>query len=214
MKRIILTGFEPFGGESINPSWEVVKLLEKKTESYQIIAQQLPCVFDLSLQILYAKIDEIHPDIVLCIGQAGGRADISIERVAINLNDATIPDNQGNQPIDTPIITNAPNAYFSNLPCKAMVQAVKTSGIPASLSLSAGSYVCNHTMFGLLHHLAQHHPHCRGGFIHIPYLPEQGILHRNVPTMSLETLKQGILIAVETALEREQDIHVIGGRVC
>lgn len=214
MKKILLTGFEPFGGESINPSWEVVKLLEKQTENYQIIAQQLPCVFGLSLKTLYEKIDEIRPDIVICIGQAGGRSDISIERVAINLNDASIPDNQGNQPIDTPIVTNAPNAYFSSLPCKAMVQAVKNNGIPASISLSAGSYVCNHAMFGLLHHLAEHHPHCRGGFIHIPYLPEQGVHHRNVPTMSLDTLKQGILIAVEAALETTQDIQVIGGQVC
>lgn len=214
MHKILITGFEPFGGEVINPSWEVAKQLEGEYGSYQITSLQLPCVFDLSLAALYQKIDELQPDVVICIGQAGGRADISIERVAINLNDASIPDNQGNQPIDTAVVANAPDAYFTTLPVKAMVQAVKNTGIPATLSLTAGSYVCNHVMFGLLHHLNQNRPNCRGGFIHIPYLPEQGVNHRNVPTMSLETLEKGLRIAIQAAVETEQDLCIQGGQTC
>lgn len=211
MQRLLITGFEPFGGEQINPSWEVAK---KLATTPNITALQLPCVFDLALNTLYQKIEEYQPDMVICIGQAGGRADITLERVAINLNDASIPDNQGNQPIDTPVVANAPTAYFSTLPCKAMVHAIQKQGIPASLSLSAGSYVCNHTMYGLLHFLAQHRPQCRGGFIHIPFLPEQGVHHKNAPTMALDTLIQGLSTAIKVALETQTDLHISGGEIC
>ena len=211
MKKVLITGFEPFGGESINPSWEVAKILAKQPH---IEAVQLPCVFDRSLDVLREKIQALRPDVVICIGQAGGRSSIEIERVAINLNDASIPDNQGNQPIDTDIVPHAPAAYFTTLPAKAMVQAVKNAGVPASLSLSAGSYVCNHVMFGLLHFLAENFPQTRGGFIHIPFLPEQGVQHRNAPTMALDTLVKGLNIAVETALHTEHDLQIVGGAIC
>lgn len=211
MKKVLITGFEPFGGESINPSWEVAKILAKQPH---IDAVQLPCVFDRSLDVLREKIQALQPDVVICIGQAGGRSSIEIERVAINLNDASIPDNQGNQPIDTAIVPHAPAAYFTTLPAKAMVQAVKNAGVPASLSLSAGSYVCNHVMFGLLHFLAENFPQTRGGFIHIPFLPEQGVQHRNAPTMALDTLVKGLNIAVETALHTEHDLQIVGGAIC
>lgn len=211
MKKVLITGFEPFGGESINPSWEVAKILAKQP---YIDAVQLPCVFDRSLDVLREKIQALQPDVVICIGQAGGRSSIEIERVAINLNDASIPDNQGNQPIDTAIVPHAPAAYFTTLPAKAMVQAVKNAGVPASLSLSAGSYVCNHAMFGLLHFLAENFPQTRGGFIHIPFLPEQGVQHRNAPTMALDTLVKGLNIAVETALHTEHDLQIAGGAIC
>lgn len=211
MKKVLITGFEPFGGESINPSWEVAKILAKQPH---IDAVQLPCVFDRSLDVLREKIQALQPDVVICIGQAGGRSSIEIERVAINLNDASIPDNQGNQPIDTAIVPHAPAAYFTTLPAKAMVQAVKNAGVPASLSLSAGSYVCNHAMFGLLHFLAESFPQTRGGFIHIPFLPEQGVQHRNAPTMALDTLVKGLNIAVETALHTEHDLQIVGGAIC
>ena len=211
MKKVLITGFEPFGGESINPSWEVAKILAKQPH---IDAVQLPCVFDRSLDVLREKIQALQPDVVICIGQAGGRSSIEIERVAINLNDASIPDNQGNQPIDTAIVPHAPAAYFTTLPAKAMVQAVKNAGVPASLSLSAGSYVCNHVMFGLLHFLAENFPQTRGGFIHIPFLPEQGVQHRNAPTMALDTLVKGLNIAVETALHTEHDLQIAGGAIC
>lgn len=211
MKKVLITGFEPFGGENINPSWEVAKILAKQPH---IDAVQLPCVFDRSLDVLREKIQALQPDVVICIGQAGGRSSIEIERVAINLNDASIPDNQGNQPIDTAIVPHAPAAYFTTLPAKAMVQAVKNAGVPASLSLSAGSYVCNHAMFGLLHFLAENFPQTRGGFIHIPFLPEQGVQHRNAPTMALDTLVKGLNIAVETALNTEHDLQIAGGAIC
>lgn len=211
MKKVLVTGFEPFDNEMINPSWEVAKILGQEPH---IESLQLPCVFDLSLQVLEQKILEVQPDVVICIGQAGGRADITVERVAINLNDASIADNQGNQPIDTAVVENAPAAYFSTLPCKAMVQAMKTAGVPASLSLSAGTYVCNHTMFGLLHFLAEKMPNCRGGFVHIPYLPEQGVKYRDAPTMSLDTLAKGLSIAVQIALETTQDLSISGGVTC
>lgn len=211
MKKVLITGFEPFGGENINPSWEVAKILAKQPH---IDAVQLPCVFDRSLDVLREKIQTLQPDVVICIGQAGGRSSIEIERVAINLNDASIPDNQGNQPIDTAIVPHAPAAYFTTLPAKAMVQAVKNAGVPASLSLSAGSYVCNHAMFGLLHFLAENFPQTRGGFIHIPFLPEQGVQHRNAPTMALDTLVKGLNIAVETALHTEHDLQIAGGAIC
>lgn len=211
MKKVLITGFEPFGGENINPSWEVAKILAKQPH---IDAVQLPCVFDRSLDVLREKIQALQPDVVICIGQAGGRSSIEIERVAINLNDASIPDNQGNQPIDTAIVPHAPAAYFATLPAKAMVQAVKNAGVPASLSLSAGSYVCNHAMFGLLHFLAENFPQTRGGFIHIPFLPEQGVQHRNAPTMALDTLVKGLNIAVETALHTEHDLQIVGGAIC
>lgn len=211
MKKVLITGFEPFGGENINPSWEVAKILAKQPH---IDAVQLPCVFDRSLDVLREKIQALQPDVVICIGQAGGRSSIEIERVAINLNDASIPDNQGNQPIDTAIVPHAPAAYFTTLPAKAMVQAVKNAGVPASLSLSAGSYVCNHAMFGLLHFLAENFPQTRGGFIHIPFLPEQGVQHRNAPTMALDTLVKGLNIAVETALHTEHDLQIAGGAIC
>lgn len=211
MKKVLITGFEPFGGENINPSWEVAKILAKQPH---IDAVQLPCVFDRSLDVLREKIQALRPGVVICIGQAGGRSSIEIERVAINLNDASIPDNQGNQPIDTAIVPHAPAAYFTTLPAKAMVQAVKNAGVPASLSLSAGSYVCNHAMFGLLHFLAENFPQTRGGFIHIPFLPEQGVQHRNAPTMALDTLVKGLNIAVETALHTEHDLQIVGGAIC
>ncbi|QIW15533.1 pyroglutamyl-peptidase I [Pasteurellaceae bacterium RH1A] len=214
MKKILLTGFEAFGGEAINPSWEVVKRLEGHRSDQTIFITQLPCVFGLSLEKLYEKIDEIQPDLVICLGQAGGRASISVEKVAINWNDARIPDNQQNQPIDTAVVENAPLAYFTSLPCKAMVKAMQEAGLPASLSLSAGSYVCNHVMFGLLHHLALHYPRCKGGFIHIPYLPEQVASQANMPSMSLESLEKGLKVAIETALKVDEDLAISTGQIC
>ncbi|MBF0784812.1 pyroglutamyl-peptidase I [Muribacter muris] len=211
MKKVLLTGFEPFNHEPINPSWEVAKVVAEQSEN--VVAVQLPCMFDRALTELFANIEAIQPDVVICIGQAGGVANLQIERVAINLNDAAIPDNAGQQPIDTAVVPNAPNAYFATLPCKAIVQALKTAGIPAALSLSAGSYVCNHTMFGLLDYLAKNTPNCRGGFIHIPFLLEQGVRHRNAPTMALDTLVQGIKIAIQTTLTKETDLHIAGGAI-
>lgn len=177
MQKVLITGFEPFGGERLNPSWEVVKQLnDLELVGTRIVARQLPCVFGAALEALNAAIDEVQPLMVLAVGQAGGRTDITIERVAINVDDARIPDNQGQQPVDEPIVAGGPAAYFSTLPIKAMVSSMREAGIPASVSQTAGTYVCNHVMYGLLHRLSGQRE-VKGGFIHIPYLPEQAAAH-------------------------------------
>ncbi|RAW89029.1 pyroglutamyl-peptidase I [Photorhabdus laumondii] len=217
MKTVLITAFEPFDGEAINPSWESVRQLQNQQLSgAHIETRQLPCVFNTSLTCLYAAIDEIQPELVIAVGQAGGRPDITVERIAININDARIPDNQGNQPIDTPIVATGPAAYFSTLPIKAIVSGLQAAGVPASISQSAGTYICNHVMYGLLHHLALTYPKVRGGlvrggFIHIPYLPEQAVKHPSTPSMALETITMALKIAINQALENSEDIVISGG---
>ncbi|OTA21364.1 pyrrolidone-carboxylate peptidase [Xenorhabdus beddingii] len=212
MKTILVTGFEPFGGETINPSWEAIKPLQGcQIADANIEICQLPCVFDIALQHLYAAIELYKPELVISVGQAGGRANISVERVAINVNDARIPDNAGKQPIDTPVILNGPAAYFSTLPIKAIVSALKKAGIPASISQTAGTFVCNHVMYGLLHYLNQHYPAIRGGFIHIPYLPKQAAERSDMPSMTLELMAMSLKAAIEAAWENRSDIVVTGG---
>ncbi|WP_314303617.1 pyroglutamyl-peptidase I [Brevibacillus parabrevis] len=214
MKTILVTGFDPFGGEAINPAWESVKrLTEIESGEYRIVARQLPTVFGKSVELLLQAIREISPDLVFCIGQAGGRADISIERVAINVDDARIPDNAGKQPIDTPIVEDGPVAYWSSLPIKAIVKEMRAKGIPASVSQTAGTFVCNHLFYGLMHAIAKEYPAVRGGFVHIPYLPEQAAKHPGQPSMSVETIVNGLQIAIETAVNHERDIVEGGGQI-
>ena len=184
MAGVLLTGFEPFDGETVNPSWEVVKQLDGTMIAGQpVIARQLPCVFGEALSVLYAAIEDLQPRLVIAVGQAGGRVDISVERVAINVDDARIPDNKGQQPVDTPIVDGGPAAWFSTLPIKAIVSALRDRGIPASVSQTAGTFVCNHVMYGLLHKL-QEQAGVRGGFIHIPWLPAQAAAHPGQPVDS------------------------------
>lgn len=155
MKTVLITGFEPFGGEQVNPSWEVVSQLDNAIiAGCRVVARQLPCVFGESLSVLNSAIDTLSPSLVLAIGQAGGRTDITVERVAINVDDARIPDNKGQQPVDEPIVAGGPAAWFSTLPIKAMVAAMREAGVPASVSQTAGTFVCNHVMYGLLHKLS------------------------------------------------------------
>ncbi|HBZ79423.1 MULTISPECIES: pyroglutamyl-peptidase I [Brevibacillus] len=214
MKTILVTGFDPFGGEAINPAWESVKrLAEVEAGEYRIVTRQLPTVFGKSVELLLQAIREISPDLVFCIGQAGGRADISIERVAINVDDARIPDNEGKQPIDTPIVEDGPVAYWSSLPIKAIVKEMRAKGIPASVSQTAGTFVCNHLFYGLMHGLDKEYPAVRGGFVHIPYLPEQAAKHPGQPSMSVETIVNGLQIAIETAVNHERDIVEGGGQI-
>ncbi|KMV73724.1 pyrrolidone-carboxylate peptidase [bacteria symbiont BFo2 of Frankliniella occidentalis] len=211
MKTVLLTGFEPFGDELINPSWEVVSRLEGVTEEGdRIVCVQLPCVFGESLQVLLAAITHYSPTLVIAVGQAGGRTDISLERIAINVDDARIPDNKGYQPIDEPVVENGPAAWFSTLPIKAIVYALQQAGIPASVSQTAGTYVCNHVMYGLLHALGDR-PEVRAGFIHIPYLPQQAAKHLGSASMAVETVKRGLEIAIHTALDVEFDARIVGG---
>ncbi|PEB50473.1 pyroglutamyl-peptidase I [Bacillus pseudomycoides] len=212
MKTVLLTGFEPFGGEDINPAWEVAKQLdEKKFGEYKIVSKQVPTVFHKSIQILQSYIDEFEPAIIICIGQAGGRADITVERVAINIDDARIADNEGNQPVDIPVIEEGPVAYWSTLPPKAIVKKLRAEGIPASVSQTAGTFVCNHLFYGLMHILAKSENGARGGFVHIPFLPEQASNHSGHPSMSLSTITKGIELLIEVALEVEKDIVECGG---
>jgi pyroglutamyl-peptidase len=170
--RVLLTGFEPFGGQSLNPSWEVARALHGLTlEGAQITSVQLPCVFAQALPALQQALAQHTPDIVLALGQAEGRADFSVERVAINVMDARIPDNAGAQPIDVPVIAGGPAAYFSTLPIKSLVAGLKAAGFPASVSQTAGTFVCNQVFYGLQHAVVGLGVH--SGFMHLPLLPEQ-----------------------------------------
>ncbi|BBN81436.1 pyrrolidone-carboxylate peptidase [Pseudoalteromonas sp. A25] len=209
---ILITGFAPFDGEQLNPSWQAVSELEGEHISGSVIhTKELSCEFDSSLRELHQAIDKYAPQLVLCVGQAGGRPDISIERVAININDARIPDNAGKQPVDTPVIAGAPSAYFTNLPIKRVFMALQQAQIPASISNTAGTYVCNHVMFGLMHLINQHETHVKGGFIHIPYLPSQAIKHANAPSMSLETVVSALRVIITCAMQDKQDVKVAAG---
>ena len=210
MTTVLLTGFEPFEGESINPSLEAVKTLDGvAVEDYRIIAKPLPTVFGESLSKLHTYIEEISPSIVICVGQAGGREGLTVERVAINVDDARIPDNIGQQPIDRPIIENGPAAYFSTLPIKAAVENLRQAGIPSSVSQTAGTFVCNHVFYGLMNMI--NNCSIKGGFVHIPYLPEQAVNHPGKASMSLDLIVQGLLSVVKTTILVEEDILVSGG---
>jgi pyroglutamyl-peptidase len=201
--KILLTGFDAFGGASLNPSWLAVKSLHgRRMLGHQVVAAQLPTVFDASLKELNALLKQHRPALVMCVGQAGGRKAISLERVAINVNDAPIADNAGGQPVDTPVKAGAPTAYFTSLPIKAMLVALQAEGVAAEVSQTAGTFVCNHVFFGLMHTLATRRElkHTRGGFIHVPWLPEQG-----TPNMPLDEIVRGLRLAVRCALAVEQD---------
>jgi pyroglutamyl-peptidase len=170
--RILVTGFEPFGGQSVNPSWEVARALQGLAlVGAQVFAVQLPCMFAQALPAMHQALAKHRPDIVLALGQAEGRCDFSLERVAVNVQDARIPDNAGQQPIDVPVIAGGPAAYFSTLPIKSLVAGLKAAGFPASVSQTAGTFVCNQVFYGLQHALVGQGVH--SGFMHLPLLPEQ-----------------------------------------
>ncbi|BBE31258.1 pyrrolidone-carboxylate peptidase [Tepiditoga spiralis] len=211
--KVLITGFDPFGNESINPAFEAIKLLPNKVLNSNIIKLELPTIFNKSIEILEKKIIEIDPDIIICVGQAGGRFKITVERVAINIDDARIKDNAGNQPIDEPIFKNGENAYFSNLPIKSIVENIKKNKIPASISNSAGSFVCNHIMYGLLYLINTKFKNKKGGFIHVPYIPEQVLNKSNMPSMSLENISKSLLIAIKTSITVKKDIKTIEGSI-
>ncbi|HFI0135336.1 TPA: pyroglutamyl-peptidase I [Streptococcus suis] len=211
--KIIVTGFDPFGGEAINPALETIKSLPKTIAGAEMIIVQVPTVFDKAARVLEEKMAEHKPDAVLCIGQAGGRADLTPERVAINQDDARIPDNEGQQPIDRTIRPDGPAAYFSTLPIKAMVEAIRSAGIPSSVSNTAGTFVCNHLMYQALYLSEKQFPKTKAGFLHIPYLPEQVVDKPGLPSMSLETIVKGIEAAISAlvAYADKEDIKTVGG---
>jgi pyroglutamyl-peptidase len=212
--KILITGFDPFGGEKINPSFEAVRKLEDVIAGAQVVKVEIPTVFNKSIMELEKAIIKENPDIVICVGQAGGRFDLTIERVSINVDDARIPDNEGNQPIDKSVFEGGENAYFSNLPIKAMVTEIRKAGIPASLSNSAGTFVCNHIMYGLLHLINTKYPAIRGTFIHVPFIPAQIMSKPNTPYMELEKITEGLTLAIKAAIENKEDINAVLGTIC
>ncbi len=209
--KILVTGFDPFGGDSINPAFEAVRKIPKNIAGADIEILEIPTVFHKSIRTVTDFLDRGSFDAVLLVGQAGGRFALTPERVGINLDDARIKDNEGNQPIDVPIAPEGPAAYFSTLPIKAMVENIRSKGIPAKVSNTAGTFVCNHLMYGVLHHIASKNLSVRGGFIHVPFLPEQVLERDNTPAMALEDIARGLEAAVEAIVLHHTDISVTGG---
>lgn len=203
--KILITGFDPFGGEALNPSWEVAQQLNgKKVNGAQLVAAKLPCVFAQSLGALAAAIQLHQPDAVIALGQADGRSDFSIERVAINVCDARIPDNDGAQPVDEPVIAQGPAAFFSTLPVKKIASHLKAQGIPASISQTAGTFVCNQVFYGLQHLLCN--TKVLSGFVHVPLLPSQAAARSgaSMASMSTETLAQALLCTIDVLVHHLQ----------
>ena len=211
--KILVTGFDPFGGESINPAIEVVKELDEEILGATIIKLEIPTVCYKSLQVIEEAIKRYDPDVILSIGQAGGRSDITVERIGININDFSIRDNEGQQIIDEKIYEDGPDAYFVNIPIKAVVEKIRLSKIPASVSNTAGTFVCNHVIYGVRHLIETKYNGKKSGFIHIPYLPEQVIEKKGVSSMSLDVIVQGITEAIKAIIENEIDIKTIGGAI-
>lgn len=207
---ILLTGFDPFGGSAHNPSWLIAQALHgQRIAGHQVVAAQLPTVFGQSLQRLQSLLQEHQPAITLCLGLAGGRAALSIERIGININDARIPDNCGAQPIDTPVQAGGPAAYFASLPIKAMLRGVQRAGVPCEVSQTAGTFVCNHVLYGLIHMLQAQGvgpAGARGGFVHVPWLPGQG-----TPSLALRDMVRGIHAALWAAVLHQSDIALGAG---
>jgi pyroglutamyl-peptidase len=170
--KLLITGFEPFGGASINPAWEAVKLLPDTIADFEVHKLEIPTVFGLATEKILEKAAEIQPDVILCIGQAGGRGSVTPERIGVNIRDAKITDNAGNRPVGEFVAESGPAAYFSTVPVMAMADAIQVAGLPGQVSNSAGAFVCNDTLYGLLHHHAG--TPVKVGFIHVPWLPEQG----------------------------------------
>lgn len=208
-RTILLTGFEAFGGDTLNPSQEIVRALDGATiDGHRIVGLLLPVSFAATVPMLEDALERLRPTIVLALGQAGGRSDLSLERVALNLIDARIADNDGLQPIDAAVVAGAPAAYFSSLPLKAIAQRLRDIGMPTSLSLSAGAYVCNQVFYTLAHLVATRHPRTRAGFMHVPWLPRQAALRRGEPSMALDSMVEGTRAALACAIATRSDAAV------
>ena len=212
--KVLITGFDSFGNETINPSNLAVNSLPDSIGDIIIKKVTIPTIFKKSSEVLEKYIAEFSPNIVICVGQAGGRDKITVERVAINIDDARIPDNDNNSPIDEKIRQDGENAYFVDLPVKAMVEAIKEEGLISSLSNSAGTYVCNHLMYGVLYHIDKTYKGMKGGFIHVPYIPEQTEDKPNKPSMPLKDIVKGLEAAISAIAENKEDISVVGGAEC
>lgn len=214
--KILITAFDPFGGEVINPALEAVKLMKDKIKGAKIIKLEVPTVFNESIDKTVAAIKREKPDVVLNVGQAGGRDGITPERVAINVDDARIPDNKGNQPLGEAIYKDGNNAYFSTLPVKAIVKKLKDADLPSSLSNTAGTFVCNHIMYGTLYNISKINPNIRAGFIHVPFIKEQVEDKEDKkakPYMEIADIVKGLELAVEAIIENNEDIKTIEGKI-
>ena len=213
--NVLITGFDPFGGEPVNPALEAVKILDDRTiAGARIHTLEIPTVRWKSIETIRQAIDQLDPVLVIAVGQAGGRMEMSLERVAINVDDFRIKDNEGNQPIDERIIPDGPAAYWSTLPIKKITAGLRAEGIPCSVSNTAGTFVCNHVFYGLMHLLRTEGDKRRGGFIHIPYLPAQAARLTGQPSMSRDLVVQGLATAIEIALRTATDTNSPGGTIC
>ena len=210
--KILVTGFDPFGGEKVNPAIESVKLLPDTIAGAQIVKLEIPTVVHKSLDKIDQVIAKEHPDVILSIGQAGGRVDITVERVGINCDDCRIPDNEGNQPVDEKVYPDGPDAYFSALPIKAMVEKIQAAGVPASISNTAGTFICNHVLYGVRYLCDKKYPGKKSGFIHIPFMTSQAVGKRNTASMNLGDIVKGLTAAIEAIAENpDGDVKVTGG---
>ena len=211
MTKVLITGFEPFDGAELNPAWEAVCLVAaEQPVGLEVVTARLSCVFGTALEELRAAVRETEPELVVCVGQAGGRPDITLERVAINVDDARIADNAGHCPVDEPVVAGGPAAYFSTLPIKACAAAVHGAGLPASISQTAGTYVCNHVFYGLMHLIATEYPALRGGFVHVPFAPEQ-VVDRVAPSLPVEVTAAALRIILGTAARTRVDLPLAAG---
>ena len=208
---VLVTGFDPFDREKTNPSWTVCTLLPRTIAGLRVETCRVPCEFRRAIETVAEAIERHRPALVICLGQAGGRAHLSVERVAINVDDARIADNAGSRPIDEPIAPDGPPAYFATLPVKAMVAAMHAAGVPAEVSNSAGTYVCNHLMYGVLHYLAASGHPARAGFIHVPYSEEQVLDKVAIAGMAVGTMARGVEAAIATAAQRREDVKLASG---
>ena len=193
MKKLLITGFDPFGGETINPAWEAVKALPDVAGDYELTKMEIPTVFGEAGRKVLDRAMALQPDVILCIGQAGGRKAITPEMVGINLRHARIADNAGNQPQDEPVAADGPAAYFATVPVRKMTAAIEAAGIAAAVSYTAGTFVCNDTLYTLLHHYAG--TPVKAGFVHVPFLPQQA--KDDVPSMPLEEIARGLKAMIE-----------------
>ena len=211
--KALVTGFDAFGGEAVNPSSLAVARLRKRIGGMVVHTARLPTSFTNSAKVLRAAIEKVKPGIVLCVGQAGGRTELCLERVAINIQDARIRDNDGKQPIDRPVVKGGPAAHFTTLPIKACVAAMRKAGLPAAVSNTAGTFVCNHIFYALMDIAAGHPIPMRGGFLHIPYVPEQAARLGGAPSMALDDIVRGIEIILEISAARTSDLHTVEGLI-
>ncbi len=198
--KLLLTAFEPFGGDTVNSTQEILKMIPGTINGAGIVSVCLPVVFGRSVDLLREMIEQERPDAVLCLGQAGGRPVLTPERIAINLEDASLPDNAGQQPVDQAVFPEGPDAFFSTLPVREMTEAIRKEGLPAELSNSAGTFVCNQLMYGLLYLLEREFPGVRGGFLHLPYLKEQADAHPGSFGLTREELARGVIAAIRSVI--------------